>query len=1059
MPRNLVPANSTRNRNRIGNKTRLKIYRGLIDADPLLLDEDNFGSNSIQTAGVDAEETNEHHLQAVLSAASKRNQLAAQRTRAGDKPVESVAYIPVPDSTGLVDNYEELYPPGRWKDPITYVATSATVEECCSGALSNGFTYYMDERDKEWLDKNNEEARGEGTSTQGAVSASASGATRVSARSAKAKGKEPESSQPLAIQEDLFELVMGLFEKVTHEKTEHLHLSLNTGMAFPAFTEYQETFASPMHPSYFATFAVPTGIPPPAVLVRLARLIYPHWKERRLERGGLRIIPALHGDETDTLNESYVCFRRREIKAVRKTRASQVTSSDKLARLQNELSYPLEMAKALFAREIMKKETLHNARAVWEKRMTIVDLKRKFPMLGDKADEELLYDKERVVKKPKLETPRLKLRHDPASPAMPAEAAIRPSHRAATIQAHVEREVSKQKDRDHHWEDSLDNAYQQLPVPFASRSFKFIQPSESVPPAERQPRAIRRRYGRGGRTWIDRRSRGPGPRLLQEALAEMDDTVPPPRRFPASDDSGSERIDDPELTRQLASRWKFDEDDYPPTGPSGADENDRILVDDYTPRHLLETMKLFSDSDLTSLMTDNAIIVTHPDGRQHPVVPYRLGVPQVRREPPRMPPGVVTPHMMQQPTSNIAVSAVVAPQSNGVVNGAVPVALSTQLQLKKIPPGVNLHSPIANHSQGRTVSMPNGNGVSGGGMRTVSVDGGMRPPLSAGSSPVVSSMPTNIPTSQSSPPHAHSVPQQLSSTGVNGVNRGAINMPHLDLSKSDVHLSPTTNALMNVPALQTSQPRKASSPEVPLTTDTNNVIIQPVNGAALVRPKSQNQTVQPNGYHPAANQTYTNGNAVFNVQGQQGSGLSHQQLQNLKSAFANIPTTQDLVPVPQGVNGVAGRPGVGVPYVQIPNGTYNVQLNGNVALTPKLPPARPMQWGNATRATSMGINGLSPDHAPMVNGTSMSPSPSLTNAIPVRSPSRTGMAVGMRPPGVGGMGMAGSPNRVAHSMSPHLQHSSPPHSISPNTSQLPLPTTPSPSIQHHQAINGIQGGF
>lgn len=49
-----------------------------------------------------------------------------------------------------------------------------------------------------------------------------------------------------------------------------------------------------MHPSYFATFAVPTGIPPPAVLVRLARLIYPHWKERRLERGGLRIIPALH---------------------------------------------------------------------------------------------------------------------------------------------------------------------------------------------------------------------------------------------------------------------------------------------------------------------------------------------------------------------------------------------------------------------------------------------------------------------------------------------------------------------------------------------------------------------------------------------------------------------------------------------------------------------------------------------------------------------------------------------------------------------------------------------
>jgi len=76
----------------------------------------------------------------------------------------------------------------------------------------------MDERDKEWLDKNNEEARSEGTSAQGAVST-----TRTSQRSAKAKGKEPDVSQPVAISEDEFELVMGLFEKVTHEKTEFLH--------------------------------------------------------------------------------------------------------------------------------------------------------------------------------------------------------------------------------------------------------------------------------------------------------------------------------------------------------------------------------------------------------------------------------------------------------------------------------------------------------------------------------------------------------------------------------------------------------------------------------------------------------------------------------------------------------------------------------------------------------------------------------------------------------------------------------------------------------------------
>jgi hypothetical protein len=76
----------------------------------------------------------------------------------------------------------------------------------------------VDERDKDWLDKNNEEARGEGTSAQGAVSC-----TRTSSRSAKVKGKEPKACQLVTISEDEFELVMGIFEKVTHERTEYRH--------------------------------------------------------------------------------------------------------------------------------------------------------------------------------------------------------------------------------------------------------------------------------------------------------------------------------------------------------------------------------------------------------------------------------------------------------------------------------------------------------------------------------------------------------------------------------------------------------------------------------------------------------------------------------------------------------------------------------------------------------------------------------------------------------------------------------------------------------------------
>ena len=163
-------------------------------------------------------------MQAVLSESHRNNISIGRPTRGSEKATAAAAaaYIPTPDSTGVVSNYEELYPFAKWKDPTSFVSSSATVEEACTGGLADGFTYFMDERDKEWLDKNNEEARGEGTSAQGAVSTTAT-ATRASSRSAKAKGKEPEVSQPRVISEDEFELVMGLFEKETHEKTEFLH--------------------------------------------------------------------------------------------------------------------------------------------------------------------------------------------------------------------------------------------------------------------------------------------------------------------------------------------------------------------------------------------------------------------------------------------------------------------------------------------------------------------------------------------------------------------------------------------------------------------------------------------------------------------------------------------------------------------------------------------------------------------------------------------------------------------------------------------------------------------
>ena len=225
----------------------------------------------------------------------------------GDKePAAPAAYIPTPDSTGVVHNYAELYAAGRWKEPYHHIKSSDTVEEATSFALANGFIYYMDERDKEWLDKNNEQARGEGMSTQ-----SASAAPTRSGRSAKAKGKEPDIVQPVSITEDEFELVMAIFEKVTHEKTEFLHhvslqggqqldvsftlsQGLEQGAPFPPFSDYQDTFAAPLPAEMFAMYSLPSWIPPAQQMLRYSRIIYPYWRERRQDRGGHRIIPTVN---------------------------------------------------------------------------------------------------------------------------------------------------------------------------------------------------------------------------------------------------------------------------------------------------------------------------------------------------------------------------------------------------------------------------------------------------------------------------------------------------------------------------------------------------------------------------------------------------------------------------------------------------------------------------------------------------------------------------------------------------------------------------------------------
>ncbi|KAJ7262725.1 enhancer of polycomb-like-domain-containing protein [Mycena haematopus] len=568
-PRATLP--QKKNRARCGIKYSLKIFKGDLAPDSEYIDEDLEETVSQLTADVDINEGNEHHLQAALA------------TKA--------VFIPTPGAIRVVDNYEELYPTNKWVDPVSYLKTTQTCEEACSNALvDHEYTYFMDEIDKKWLDKNNQQARGEGTSAQGARPVS------------KGKAKSPEIGVPVSISEDEFELVMGLLEKITGQKVAGDR---------PDFSLYEPYFLQPLSADMFASYVTPSWIPPPALLVRIVRTVYPHWEQRRSMLKGRKLRPSLNFDESDFLNESYICFRRRDNKPVRKTRAGQLANNaDKLAQLDQNLSQALDIANALLARENVKQAAAVQSYNVWRARLPLADLLRKFPSLVTKADEERLLDKPRKVKTSRSSL--LKVKVLPPShqgtPSVPAGGqAILPSQRCAAIQQEITKSMQKesQENKDHCQVDVVDDPYQPYPVPRAEKMWvdvplatpRVLASPMDQPSMRDNHRAVRLRYGRGGRRFLDRRSSHPYLPELRNHRRHADD-----------DDL------DEETTRRLHGQWRFDSDS---TFCGPAEEENRELVDEYDTRFLSRRLTWATKAEV-ALVTDASLVVHGHDMRLLP---------------------------------------------------------------------------------------------------------------------------------------------------------------------------------------------------------------------------------------------------------------------------------------------------------------------------------------------------------------------------------------------------------------------------------------------------------
>ncbi|WFD19015.1 Enhancer of polycomb-like protein 1 [Malassezia caprae] len=282
------------------------------------------------------------------------------------------------------------------------------------------------------------------------------------------------------------------------------------------------------------------------LLKSCACAIYPWWKLRREAREGKQIVPQLNFDESNE-NDPYVCFRRREVKSARKTRKTDTLQLEKLVRLESEMRQATSLLLMVAQRERLKEQQVTRARSCWAQAQELIALKRKWAILGPnkgQEDENLIFSVQpdptapvavnaaaqsaQLKKKRKADEASapttLKIRRpktgdsDQAVNKTGAEAVSSTSNsaildRIQAVQTFIERECTARQQADAGMEDLTDSAFQPVSAPPSIRAFRPIQSDNndthfwSNHPFARLGRqsCFRRRMGRGGRIFLDRR--------------------------------------------------------------------------------------------------------------------------------------------------------------------------------------------------------------------------------------------------------------------------------------------------------------------------------------------------------------------------------------------------------------------------------------------------------------------------------------------------------------------------------------------------------------------------
>lgn len=377
--------------------------------------------------------------------------------------------------------------------------------------------------------------------------------------------------------EDQFEEVMNFFEETAQTKQPFAAVDNPPVLSFEDIQESMDAAVE-------------------ECVKHFAKDIYEHWKSRRIATGNRTLMPSLKVSHSkpfrtaatsDRVNQSlqfetgqdtddadpYVCFRRREVRQIRKTRGRDAQSADKLRRLRKELEDARQLVALVRQRELARKEMLSIERQVFLQRSEVKEMKRKLNIKDD--DEDLINQKVSAIRKERSTRRKLTRRQPKKKPAdvpaaqRPAASQLRVPQKPGTqttedlqlledVQAEKENAILQdiKVNINNHikWNEgyvdftraplspSPDRTFEpgfrpaittQLPTPPSSESSENMQDSAIDTTAlslrdklashamdlsedtSKMP-SFRRRIGRGGRLWIDRRN------LASRCRVEMD---------------------------------------------------------------------------------------------------------------------------------------------------------------------------------------------------------------------------------------------------------------------------------------------------------------------------------------------------------------------------------------------------------------------------------------------------------------------------------------------------------------------------------------------------------